>query len=154
MKKRIVEQVSELSVSRQRKWQLRQKEKGLCQNCSKPAAPGSVNCLEHMIDHRVAARRRYDPKRGRTHQYRRTKSYRLAAAVEGDLRHLRPSDVQDLLNSRCDEHRELARRALSERPELRRSLRKSKYHSFKNNYVGIYGHPNGKYKAGNTGSSK
>jgi hypothetical protein len=119
VKKRIIQQLIELPVSRQRKWQLRQKQRGLCQKCSKPAAPGSVNCVEHMVDHRVAARNRYEPKRGRTHQYRTTKSYRLAAAIQGDLRLLRPRDVQELLNSRCHEHRELARRAVSERPELR-----------------------------------
>ena len=100
VKKRIVEQLIKLPVSRQRKWQLRQKQKGLCQKCSKPAAPASVFCIRHMVAHRVAARRRYEPKRGRTHQYRKTKSYRLAAAAQGDLRQLRPSDVQELLNSR------------------------------------------------------
>src|SRR5439155_5110226 len=48
------------------------------------------HCVEHMVEHRVADRNRYEPKRGRTHQYRRTKSYRLAAAVQGDQRLLRP----------------------------------------------------------------
>jgi hypothetical protein len=72
-----------------------------------------------MVAHRVAARRRYEPKRGRTHQYPTTKSYRLAAAAQGDLRQLRPSDVQELLNSRWLEHREIAMRALIERPDLR-----------------------------------
>jgi hypothetical protein len=72
-----------------------------------------------MVAHRVGARRRYEPKRGRTHQYPTTKSYRLAAAAQGDLRQLRPSDVQELLNSRWLEHREMAMRALIERPDLR-----------------------------------
>jgi hypothetical protein len=72
-----------------------------------------------MVAQRVAARRRYEPKRGRTHQYRKTKSYRLAAAAQGDLRQLRPRDVQELLNSRWLEHREIAKRVLKERPELR-----------------------------------
>jgi len=71
------------------------------------------------VAHRVAARRRYEPKRGRTHEYRKTKSYRLAAAAQGDLRQLRPSDVQELLNSRWLEHRSIAMRALIERPDLR-----------------------------------
>jgi hypothetical protein len=119
VKERIVEQLTKLPVSRQRKWQLRQKQKGLCQKCPKPAAPASVDCIRHMVAHRVAARRRYVPKRGRTHQYRKTKSYRLAAAAQGDLRQLRPSDVQELLNSRWLEHREIAMRALIERPDLR-----------------------------------
>src|SRR5438046_5707204 len=123
VKKRIVEQVSELSVSRQRKWQLRQKQKGLCQKCSKPAVPESVYCVGHMVYHRVAARRRYEPKRGRMRQHRGTKSHRLAAAAQGDLRRLLPSDVQKLLASRHPEQRELARRALHERPELRPSAR-------------------------------
>ena len=123
VKKRIVEQVSELSVSRQRKWQLRQKQKGLCQKCSKPAVPESVYCVGHMVYHRVAALRRYQPKRGRMRQHRGTKSHRLAAAAQGDLRRLLPSDVQKLLASRHPEQRELARRALNERPELRPSAR-------------------------------
>ena len=72
-----------------------------------------------MVAQRVAARRRYEPKRGRTHQYLGTKSYRHAAAAQGDLRQLRPSDVQELLNSRYLEHREIAMRALIERPDLR-----------------------------------
>jgi hypothetical protein len=119
VKKRIVEQVIELSVSRQRKWQLRQTQKGLCQKCSKPAVPESVYCGGHMVDNREAARRRYQPKRGRTRQHRGTKSHRLAAAAQGDLRQLLPSDVEKLLASRYAEHRELAKRALNERPELR-----------------------------------
>jgi hypothetical protein len=119
VKKQIVEQLIKLPVSRQRKWQLRQTQKGLCQKCSKPAVPESVYCLGHMVAQRVAARRRYEPKRGRTHQYRKTKSYRLAAAAQGDLRQLRSSDVQELLNSRWLEHREMAMRALIERPDLR-----------------------------------
>jgi hypothetical protein len=119
VKKQIVEQLIKSPVSRQRKWQLRQKQKGLCQKCSKPAAPVSVDCIRHMVAHRVAARRRYKPKRGRTHPYRKTKSYRLAAAAQGDLRQLRPSDVQELLNSRWLEHREMAMHALIERPDLR-----------------------------------
>ncbi len=123
VKRRIVEQVSELSVSRQRKWQLRQKQKGLCQKCSKPAVPESVYCVGHLVYQRIAARRRYQPKRGRMRQHRGTKSHRLAAAVQGDLRRLLPSDVQKLLASRHAEHRELARRALNERPELRPSAR-------------------------------
>ena len=99
------------------------KAKGLCQKCSKPAVPESVYCVGHMVYHRVAARGRYKPKCGRMRQHRGTKSHRLAAAAQGDLRRLRPSDVQKLLASRHPEQRELARRALNERPELRPSAR-------------------------------
>src|SRR5438270_10979933 len=87
------------SLSRQRKWQLRQKQKGLCQKCSKPAVLDSVYCVGHMVDHRVAARNRYQPKRGRIRKHRGTKSYRLAAAAQGDLHRLLASDVQKLLAS-------------------------------------------------------
>ncbi len=74
VKKRIVDQFTQLPVSRQRKWQLRQRQKGLCAKCSKRVVPESIYCIRHMVDHRVAARRRYQRKRGRTRQHRGTKS--------------------------------------------------------------------------------
>ena len=105
-------------MSRQRKWQLRQKQKGLCEKCPKPAAPESVYCIDHMVRHRITARRCYTPERGRTRQYWRTKSHRLAAAAEGEMGRLWWFDVQKLRESQFPEHRELARRAMSKRPEL------------------------------------
>ena len=118
MNKQVEDQHSGLAVSRQRKWQLRQKQKGLCEKCSKPAAPESVYCIGHMADHRVTARRNYMPEHESTRPYCRTKSHRLAAAAEGDMRLLWPCDVEKLLASRWPEHRDLAQRALRERPEL------------------------------------
>jgi hypothetical protein len=71
-----------------------------------------------MVDHRITARRNYKLWRGRTRQYWGTKSHRLGAAAEGNVRRLWPSDVQKLLASRWPEHRDLAQRALRERPAL------------------------------------
>jgi len=118
MRKSTVNERTKQPISRQRKWQLRQKQKGLCEKCSKPAAPESVYCIEHMVAHRVTARRNYKLWRGRTRPYWRTKSHRLAAAVDGEMSQLWSGDVQKLLMSRWPEHRDLARRALRERPEL------------------------------------
>lgn len=34
-------------ISRQRRWQLRQFEKGLCVTCNRKAYPGQVRCRKH-----------------------------------------------------------------------------------------------------------
>jgi hypothetical protein len=47
-----------------------------------------------------------------------TKSHRLAAAAAGEMWRLYWFDVQKLRKSQFPEHQELARRAISERPEL------------------------------------
>ena len=72
MRKRIKDEFTHLSVSRQRKYQLRMKRDRRCTECGEPAVQGS-RCLKHL----VKARERQRKKRGLKRRYHGTLSYRL-----------------------------------------------------------------------------
>lgn len=55
--RRIQDEFSELPVSRQRKWQLRQAKRGLCAECNRAVASGGF-CLEHLVERRELARKK------------------------------------------------------------------------------------------------
>lgn len=56
--------MTEKKLSRQRLWQLRQKEKGLCQSCAAPVwREGAKLCERHMIAERERARERSGTKK-------------------------------------------------------------------------------------------
>jgi hypothetical protein len=76
MRKRINDEFTRLSVSRQRKYQLRMKRDRRCTECGQPAVQGS-RCLKHL----VKARERQRKKRGLKRRYHGTLSYRLEAAA-------------------------------------------------------------------------
>ena len=50
--------------SKQRRWQQRQIEKGLCIKCSKPAVNGGRYCARHQAYERVRNRNRYRKAKG------------------------------------------------------------------------------------------
>jgi hypothetical protein len=58
----IADEFMDLNVSRQRKWQLRQRKKGLCALCSAKAVH-SVLCLKHALLSQDKNRKRRGPKR-------------------------------------------------------------------------------------------
>jgi hypothetical protein len=72
MRRRIVDEFTDLKVSRQRKYQLRMQRDQRCTECGGPAAEGS-RCLKHLIK----ARERQRDKRGLKRRYLNTLSYRL-----------------------------------------------------------------------------
>ncbi len=74
MRKPIVDEFTDLPVSRQRKYQLRMQRDKRCTECGEPAARGS-RCLKHL----VKARERQREKRGLKRRYYSTLSYRLEA---------------------------------------------------------------------------
>jgi hypothetical protein len=76
MRKRINDEFTRLTVSRQRKYQLRMKRDRRCTECGQPAVQGS-RCLKHL----VKARERQRKKRGLRRRYHGTLSYRLEAAA-------------------------------------------------------------------------
>jgi hypothetical protein len=47
--RRIVDEFTDLEVSRQRKWQLRRAKEGKCIKCGAAAAPGSGLCVRHHV---------------------------------------------------------------------------------------------------------
>lgn len=53
-------------LSKQRKFQLRQKEKGLCSLCNEPVAGenNSTTCIKHRDENRVRNRNRYRKAKG------------------------------------------------------------------------------------------
>jgi hypothetical protein len=65
MPKHINDQFSNLPISRQRKYQLRQVALGKCQICGKDKHQNSVFCGNHLLQHRLRQRRLkgYDEKR-------------------------------------------------------------------------------------------
>lgn len=71
IKTKIVDEFTNLNVSRQRKCQLRHAKAGLCQLCSEPVAMG-VHCLKHHVIKRERFRLYVGSKRRN-----RSKSYRL-----------------------------------------------------------------------------
>jgi hypothetical protein len=72
MKVPIKDEFTELSISRQRKYQLRKQRDKRCTECGAPALTSS-RCLKHL----VRARERQRSKRGLRRRYTRTLSYRL-----------------------------------------------------------------------------
>jgi hypothetical protein len=74
MRKRIVDEFTDLPISRQRKYQLRMQRDQRCTECGAPAAEGS-RCVKHL----VKARERQRKKRGLKRRYN-TLSYKLQAA--------------------------------------------------------------------------
>lgn len=62
---------TEEPMSRQRAYQLRHMEQGLCISCSKPALQGSVKCKRHARNTREGLRKRF----GYRKRYRGSKSY-------------------------------------------------------------------------------
>jgi hypothetical protein len=76
MKKRIVDEFTELPISRQRKYQLRMQRDSRCTECGEKAVQGS-RCLKHL----VKARERQRKKRGLKRRYYGTLSYQLEATA-------------------------------------------------------------------------
>ena len=68
----IHDEFTELNISRQRKWQLRQRMKGRCMRCDKPVVSlKSSFCAKHLVHLREAARQ----KLGRVRRNLGAKSY-------------------------------------------------------------------------------
>jgi hypothetical protein len=76
MRKPIQDEFTTLSISRQRKYQLRMQRDHRCSECGEPAAQGS-RCVKHL----VKARERQRKKRGLKRRYYNTLSYKLQAAA-------------------------------------------------------------------------
>jgi 5-deoxy-D-glucuronate isomerase len=76
MRKPIQDEFTKLSISRQRKYQLRMQRDKRCTECGAPAAQGS-RCLKHL----VKARERQRKKRGLKRRYYNTLSYKLQAVA-------------------------------------------------------------------------
>jgi hypothetical protein len=72
MRRQIKDEFTNLRISRQRKYQLRQQRDRRCTECGEPAAHAS-RCLKHL----VKARERQRRKRGLKRRYYGTLSYRL-----------------------------------------------------------------------------
>jgi len=72
MRRRIEDEFTNLTISRQRKYQLRKQRDKRCTECGEPAEVGS-RCLKHLIK----ARERQRKKRGLKRRYYNTLSYRL-----------------------------------------------------------------------------
>jgi len=75
MRNSIVDEFTDLPISRQRKYQLRMQRDKRCTECGDAAAEGS-RCLKHLIK----ARERQRKKRGLKRRYYNTLSYKLQAA--------------------------------------------------------------------------
>jgi hypothetical protein len=73
----IKDEFSVMSISRQRKYYLRQRRRGRCTKCGKPVKEGSL-CLEHLIQMREFRREKFGLKRRYTNSF----SYREAAKAE------------------------------------------------------------------------
>jgi hypothetical protein len=77
MRRRIEDEFTNLTISRQRKYQLRKQRDKRCTECGEPAEVGS-RCLKHLIK----ARERQRKKRGLKRRYFNTLSYRLESVVK------------------------------------------------------------------------
>jgi len=75
MRRPIQDEFTYLQISRQRKYQLRQKREGRCSECGQPTERGS-RCLKHLIRAREDQRK----KRGMKGRYK-SLSYRLEEAT-------------------------------------------------------------------------
>ncbi len=60
--KQIIDEFSNLHISRQRKYQLRRQRDRCCTECGKPVVKGS-RCLKHLIRSRERVRKRLGLKR-------------------------------------------------------------------------------------------
>lgn len=74
-KNTIIDEFSNLPVSRQRKYQLRKQRDKRCTLCGLPAIHG-LRCLDHLVKDRELRRKRY----GYTKRYPNSMGYRLEAA--------------------------------------------------------------------------
>jgi hypothetical protein len=72
MRRKIVDEFTALTVSRQRKYQLRKRRDNLCTECGQPAVSAS-RCLRHL----VKAREKQRDMQGLKRRYYRTLSYKL-----------------------------------------------------------------------------
>jgi sulfatase maturation enzyme AslB (radical SAM superfamily) len=59
---KIIDQFTNLKVSRQRKWQLRKKVQGKCQECGEPVVYSGW-CYKHYVYHREVKRKSVGNKR-------------------------------------------------------------------------------------------
>ena len=80
----IDDEFKHLSISRQRKYQLRMQRDKRCTECGEPTASGS-RCLKHL----VRARERQRKKLGLVRRYLNTMSYKLAAEQTAPTRRSR-----------------------------------------------------------------
>ncbi len=79
MKHSIQDELTDLPLSRQRKYQLRMQRAGRCATCGKPAVPGSrALCREHL----TRAREHQRQKHGRKRRYSNALSYSLEPGTE------------------------------------------------------------------------
>ena len=62
-RKPITDKFTHLPVSRQRKWQLRQKAKKKCQWCNRPSVNGHVYCKVHKHKQSITAKVYYEKNR-------------------------------------------------------------------------------------------
>jgi phosphoribosyl-dephospho-CoA transferase len=72
MKGQILDEFTDMPISRQRKYQLRMQRDQRCTVCGQPAAEGS-RCLKHLIEARELQRKM----RGLKRRYYGTLSYKL-----------------------------------------------------------------------------
>jgi hypothetical protein len=68
------------AVSRQRKYQLRHKRTGLCYDCSRPAASGTVFCELHRRKRNLENRERQRERFRRKIRYRKAESYKFTGS--------------------------------------------------------------------------
>jgi hypothetical protein len=59
--KRILDEFTDLELSRQRKWQLRRAKEGRCIKCGATAAPGSGLCVKHHVQTALYHHQRNSP---------------------------------------------------------------------------------------------
>jgi hypothetical protein len=80
---RIKDEFTDLSVSRQRRYQLRRQKEGRCIVCGQPQVAGSF-CLRHMIAKREVSRRRLGlTKRNYSLSYRLEEMAKVAQSARG-----------------------------------------------------------------------
>ena len=79
MRKPIIDEFTDLPVSRQRKYQLRMQRDKRCTECGAPAVGGGSRCVKHLVRSRERQRKKYGLKR----RYYGTLSYRLQAKESG-----------------------------------------------------------------------
>ena len=80
---RIIDEFSDLPVSRQRKYQLRQQKAGKCIRCGRPRCSPNY-CLDHWVAEREAHRRRTGAAKRL-----RSKSYRMEEMAKRALKQKR-----------------------------------------------------------------
>ena len=73
MSRKIQDELTDVKMSRQRKWQLRRREQCLCEACGEPAIKGCHRCVECLGKARERARKRLGCKR----RYQNAESYQL-----------------------------------------------------------------------------